>query len=89
MSINRTDGTDELSTWGKVKRWSSHNPLTARLLWFGLGVLLVAGLVWLVYPQPQTRFGGGGRGGAQTPSRSASPPPIAATSTSPSMRLAP
>jgi multidrug efflux system membrane fusion protein len=57
---------------GKMKRWGAEYPRFSRVLWFGFAIVLLAGLVWFVYPQPQTRGPGGpgrgGRGGfAQTP----------------------
>jgi multidrug efflux system membrane fusion protein len=74
MNIDRPNN-DDLSSMGKVKRWGADYPRFSRVLWFGLAIVLLAGLVWFVYPQPQTRGpGGGGRGGrggagglAQTP----------------------
>jgi multidrug efflux system membrane fusion protein len=72
MNIDRPNN-DDLSSMGKVKRWGADYPRFSRVLWFGLAIVLLAGLVWFVYPQPQTRGAGGpgggrgGRGGAQTP----------------------
>jgi len=73
MNIDRPNN-DDLSSMGKVKRWGADYPRFSRVLWFGLAIVLLAGLVWFVYPQPQTRGPGGGpgrgggRGGfAQTP----------------------
>lgn len=53
MTIDRPHN-DDLSTWGKVKRWSSDYPRFSRVVWFGLVIILLAGLVWFVYPQPDT-----------------------------------
>jgi multidrug efflux system membrane fusion protein len=53
MTIDRPHN-DDLSTWGKVKRWSSDYPRFSRVVWFGLVVVLLAGLVWFVYPRPET-----------------------------------
>ena len=70
MTIDRPHN-DDLSAWGKVKRWSSDYPRFSRVVWFGLAIILLAVLVWFVYPQPETRGFGGrgpGRGGfAQQP----------------------
>lgn len=61
MTIDRPHN-DDLSAWGKVKRWSSDYPRFSRVVWFVLAIALLAGLVWFVYPQPDTRGGGRGPG---------------------------
>ena len=71
MTIDRDD-----DSMGPVGRFSASYPRFSRVVWFGLAIILLGGLVWFVYPQVQTRGGpggpGGGRGGrgggfAQTP----------------------
>jgi multidrug efflux system membrane fusion protein len=64
---------DELSTWGKVKRWSANNPRFSRPIWFALALAVIAGIVWALTPDPRMGFRtaggpggpGGGRGGTQ------------------------
>src|SRR5690349_6525555 len=51
--------------WGSVKRWSGNNPRLSRLVWIALALLVVAGVVWLVYPKPTLQRGFGGPGGPQ------------------------
>jgi multidrug efflux system membrane fusion protein len=47
--------------WDGVKQWNRAYPRLSRVLWICLALLVVAGVVWLVYPPPQTRgFGGPG-----------------------------
>ena len=69
MTIRRDE---ELSTWGKVKRWSAEHPRLSRPLWFGLVLALLYGVVTVLTPDPRFGFrtagpgGPGGRGpGAQ------------------------
>ena len=59
---------------GLLTRWSADYPRLSRVAYIGLACVVLAGLIWFVYPQPQTRGPGGpgrggpGRGGfAQTP----------------------
>jgi multidrug efflux system membrane fusion protein len=51
--------------WDGIKRWSRAYPRLSRIAFIGLGLVLLALLVWAVYPQTQTRrgFGPGGFGG--------------------------
>jgi multidrug efflux system membrane fusion protein len=42
--------------WAGVKRWSGANPRLSRVVWFGLGLALLALLIWAIYPK-QTRSG--------------------------------
>ena len=46
-----------------IGRWNRTYPRLSRVLWIALGLLIVAGVVWLVYPAPQTPRGFGGPGG--------------------------
>src|SRR6185437_12945247 len=49
-------GVDEgTSWWGGVKRWSGNHPRLARVVWIGLALLIVAALVWAIWPKPQQR----------------------------------
>ncbi len=36
--------------WSGVKRWSGANPRLSRVVWFGLGLALLALLIWAIYP---------------------------------------
>lgn len=36
--------------WAGVKRWSGQNPRFSRVVWFTLGLLLLALLIWAIYP---------------------------------------
>jgi multidrug efflux system membrane fusion protein len=36
--------------WSGVKSWSSRNPRLSRVVWFALGLALLALLVWAIYP---------------------------------------
>jgi multidrug efflux system membrane fusion protein len=65
--IDRPNNNDDA---GFLKRWNAEYPRLSRVVYIGLACVLLAGLVWFVYPQPQTRGPGGpgrgGRGFAQT-----------------------
>ena len=37
-------------TWSGVKRWSGANPRLSRVVWFTVGLLLLALLIWAIYP---------------------------------------
>jgi multidrug efflux system membrane fusion protein len=46
------------SAWEGVKRWSGNNPRLSRVVWIGLGLALLALLIWAFYPKaPARRFG--------------------------------
>jgi len=53
--------------WDGIKRWSRAYPRLSRIAYIGLGLALLALLVWAVYPQPQRRGGPGGFGGPGGP----------------------
>lgn len=36
--------------WTGVKRWSGRNPRLSRVVWFSLGLALLALLIWAIYP---------------------------------------
>ena len=36
--------------WGGIKRWSGDNPRLSRVVWFTVGLLLLALLIWAIYP---------------------------------------
>src|SRR5882724_1036905 len=40
--------------WSGVKSWSSRNPRLSRVVWFTLGLALLALLIWAIYPAKQT-----------------------------------
>ena len=72
MTIDRPRHDDELTLWGKVRRWNAAHPRLSRVLWFSLAVAVVAGGVWYLTPDPRMGFRtagpggfgpGGGRGG--------------------------
>jgi multidrug efflux system membrane fusion protein len=42
----------DLTIWQRIKRWSSNNPRLSRVVWVGLGLAILALLVWLIYPKP-------------------------------------
>ena len=43
------------SAWEGVKRWSGNNPRLSRVVWIGLGLALLALLIWAFYPKPPPR----------------------------------
>ena len=47
-------GARASSAWDAIKRWSSDNPRLSRVVWIGLGLGLLALLIWAIYPRPQT-----------------------------------
>jgi multidrug efflux system membrane fusion protein len=40
--------------WSGVKSWSSRNPRLSRVVWFAVGLALLALLVWAIYPAKNT-----------------------------------
>jgi multidrug efflux system membrane fusion protein len=40
-------------TWQGVKQWSGRNPRLSRVVWFAVGLALLALLIWMIYPRPQ------------------------------------
>jgi len=43
--------------WTGVKSWSGANPRLSRVVWFGLGLALLALLIWAIYPAKNQRRG--------------------------------
>lgn len=41
-------------TWSGIKSWSSRNPRLSRVVWFAVGLALLALLIWVIYPAKQT-----------------------------------
>jgi multidrug efflux system membrane fusion protein len=39
--------------WAGVKRWSARNPRLSRVVWFAVGLGLLALLIWAIYPAKQ------------------------------------
>lgn len=39
--------------WLGFKRWSVRHPRLARVVWFAVGLALLALLIWMIYPRPQ------------------------------------
>ncbi len=52
-------------TWAGVKRWSSENPRLSRVVWFTVALLLLALLIWAIYPAKQASQRGRFNNGAQ------------------------
>lgn len=52
-------------SWSGVKRWSSDNPRLSRVVWFAVGLSLLALLIWAIYPSKNTGRGGMINQGAQ------------------------
>jgi multidrug efflux system membrane fusion protein len=56
MNIDRSPGDFERAsgpvgrTWAGVKSWSSRNPRLSRVVWFAVGLALLALLIWAIYP---------------------------------------
>ena len=59
----RKDLSNQGGAWNGIKQWSGAHPRLSRVVWIGLALLIVAGVVWLVYPPPQVQRGFGGPGG--------------------------
>jgi multidrug efflux system membrane fusion protein len=39
--------------WQGVKQWSGRNPRLSRVVWFAVGLAVLALLIWMIYPRPQ------------------------------------
>ena len=39
--------------WQGFKRWSGRHPRLSRVVWFAIGLALLALLIWMIYPRPQ------------------------------------
>src|SRR3954469_21415073 len=56
MNIDRSPGDFERASgpvgraWAGVKSWSSRNPRLSRVVWFAVGLALLALLIWAIYP---------------------------------------
>jgi multidrug efflux system membrane fusion protein len=57
MNIDRSPGDFQRDapgpvgrTWEGVKSWSSRNPRLSRVVWFAVGLALLALLIWAIYP---------------------------------------
>ena len=68
---------DELSTWGKVKRWSANNPRLSRPIWFVLVLAVIAGVVWALTPDPRMGFRTAGGPGDRGPGGTQLAQPVA------------
>lgn len=51
--------------WSGIKRWSTDNPRLSRVVWFAVGLALLALLIWAIYPKPQANMRGRFNTGAQ------------------------
>jgi multidrug efflux system membrane fusion protein len=77
MNIDRSPGDFERAApaaaepgafgraWGGVKSWSSSHPILSRIVWFAIGLALLALLIWAIYPAKQTSRRGPLNQGAQ------------------------
>ncbi|HSS14145.1 MAG TPA: efflux RND transporter periplasmic adaptor subunit [Rhizomicrobium sp.] len=64
MNLDRTPGDFQRArsaasgpvggAWSGVKSWSSRNPRLSRVVWFSVGLALLALLIWAIYPAKQT-----------------------------------
>ena len=64
MNIDRPSGDFQFTeptrpgplgrAWSGVKGWSSRNPRLSRMVWFAVGLALLALLIWHFYPAKQT-----------------------------------
>jgi multidrug efflux system membrane fusion protein len=52
-------------TWSGVKRWSAENPRLSRVVWFAVALLLLALMIWAIYPAKQASQRGRFNTGAQ------------------------
>jgi multidrug efflux system membrane fusion protein len=52
-------------SWSGVKRWSAENPRLSRVVWFAVALLLLALLIWAIYPAKQASQRGRFNTGAQ------------------------
>jgi multidrug efflux system membrane fusion protein len=74
MNIDRSPGDFQRAgpieagsggVWGNVKGWSKRNPRLSRVVWFTLGLALLALLIWAIYPSKQNNRRGLINQGAQ------------------------
>ncbi len=40
-------------TWQGIKRWGGRHPRLSRVIWFAVGLAILALLIWAIYPRPQ------------------------------------
>ena len=76
MNIDRSPGDFERAqadqprgplgrSWAGVKRWSAENPRLSRVVWFAVALVLLALLIWAIYPAKNTGRRGQINNGAQ------------------------
>ena len=75
MNLDRSPGDYERArpvasgpvgrAWSGVKSWSSRNPRLSRVVWFAVGLTLLALLIWAIYPAKQANRRGMINQGAQ------------------------
>jgi multidrug efflux system membrane fusion protein len=49
-----TAGEGSVGAWGSFKSWSGRHPRLSRMVWFALGLALLALLIWAIYPAKNT-----------------------------------
>ncbi|MBA2590627.1 MAG: efflux RND transporter periplasmic adaptor subunit [Alphaproteobacteria bacterium] len=75
MNIDRSPGDFERAaagapgpvgrTWAGVKSWSSRNPRLSRVVWFAVALVILAGIIWAIYPPKNQARRGQINSGAQ------------------------
>src|SRR3954469_3609713 len=73
MNIDRSPGDfqragpiePETGVWEGAKSWSRRNPRLSRVVWFALGLAVLALLIWAIYPAKQNNRRGAINQGAQ------------------------
>ena len=63
--VGPIEGGPGQGVWGGVKSWSSRNPRLSRVVWFTLALVLLALLIWAIYPAKQNNRRGLINQGAQ------------------------
>ncbi len=56
-STNKSLHAGRTGWWGDFKRWCGAHPRASRVLFIGLGLAMLALLIWVIYPKPAPRRG--------------------------------